>query len=244
MLKHFQPPKKQWSIFLEVKGIINENGDIKSELDFLDKKYFENYIKGKYCVKIEDKYWAIKSGNRYIIDDFDGIDKFKEELAKEAIIDPLTRCFNKKEIEILIENSLKSYFRYGDPFCILMLDIDFFKKVNDTYGHLAGDFILKEVTKIIQEEIRKSDICGRFGGEEFIILLPNTKMNGAMKLSYRIKQSIESKDFKFNNSIIKISVSIGITSPSKTDSIFSLIERVDEALYEAKKKGRNRVEYR
>ncbi len=229
---------------MEVKGIINEDGEIISELDFLDQKYYEDYIKGKNCVKIEDKYWAVKSGNRYIIDDFDGIDKFEEELSQKAMFDPLTRCFNKKEIEILIENSLKNYFRYDDPFCVLMLDIDFFKKVNDTYGHLAGDFVLKQVAKTIQEEIRDSDICGRFGGEEFIILLPNTKISGAMKLASRIKESIENQKFKFNNYLINISVSIGITSPSKTDSIFSLIERVDRALYEAKKKGRNRIEYR
>ena len=229
---------------MEVKAIISEDGDIKSDLDFLDKEYFEKNIKNKDFTKIEDKYWSIKSGNKYIIDEFDGIDTLKSNLEKKALYDPLTNCFNKKEIEFLAENFLKNYLRYNTPFSILMLDIDFFKKVNDTYGHLAGDYILKEVSNTIKETIRDSDVCGRFGGEEFLVLLPNTKMSGALKLAKRIRQTIENKKFEFENKKINITISIGLTSASKTDSVFSLIERADEGLYDAKKNGRNRVEYR
>ena len=229
---------------MEVKGIISEEGEIKSSLNFLTKDYFEKYIKGKDYIKIENKYWVIKSGNKYIIDEFDGVDKLKEDIEKNALIDPLTGCVNKKEAEYLSEEFLKNYLRYNTPLSLLMLDIDFFKKVNDTYGHLAGDYVLKEVAKSIKSLIRESDVCGRFGGEEFIILAPNTKLSGALKLAERIRESIEKQKFEFHNKNIKVTVSIGITSASKSDSIHSLIERADEALYDAKHKGRDRVEYR
>ena len=235
---------------MEVKGIIIQEGDdvkIKTELPFLNKKYFEENIKDKDYVKLEENnkhYWAIKSNNKYIVDIFNGADKLVSDLEKEAIYDPLTKCFNKKEIGILFERFLKESIRYNKPLSIMMLDIDFFKKVNDTYGHLAGDFVLKEVANIIRSTIRNSDICGRFGGEEFVVVLPNTKLNGAMKLAERIRENIQNNKFIFQNQEIPVTISIGITSASKNDSLFSLIERADDALYEAKNKGRNRVEYR
>ncbi len=229
---------------MEVKGIISKDGEIKSDLDFLTKEYYQNNIKGKYYAKIEDKYWVIKSGDKYIIDDFDGVEKLKKELEQDVIFDPLTGCYNKKESKFLTEKFLKNYLRYNTPLSALMIDIDFFKKVNDTYGHLAGDFILKEVAKTIKNEIRESDICGRFGGEEFIVLLPNTKLSGALKLANRIRSSIENKDFIFEDINIPIRISTGLTNASKSDSIFSLIDRADTALYDAKHNGRNRTEYR
>ena len=235
---------------MEIKGIVIEDKDdvnIKTELPFLNKEYFEKNIKGKDYTKIKEnnnEYWAIKSDGKYIIDECNGIDKLVEDLKKEAVYDSLTGCYNKKEIEVLFEKFLEESLRYNTPLSIMMIDIDYFKKVNDTYGHLAGDFILKEVANIIKNTIRSSDICGRFGGEEFLILLPNTKLSGAMKLAERIRENIQNHKFVFNDKKITITVSIGITSASKNDSVFSLIERADEALYEAKNKGRNRVEYR
>ena len=235
---------------MEIKGVIEQrDGEvyIKSELPFLTKEYFEKNIKNKDYVKLienNEEYWAIRSGKKYIIDKFEGVDKLVENLQKAAIFDDLTGCYNKKEIEVLLEKFLKEALRYSTPLSIIMLDIDHFKKVNDTYGHLAGDFILKEIANVIKKSIRSSDACGRFGGEEFIILLPNTKLSGAMKLAERIRKNIENYEFVFRNKKIPITVSIGITSASKNDSVFSLIQRADEALYEAKNKGRNRIEYR
>ena len=232
---------------MEVKGIIKLEGDkvvIKTSLPFLDENFFNKHIKNKPYAKIKENLWAIKSEDKYIIDTFDGVDFLVEELKKESIYDFLTKCYNKKEIELLLDRFLKESIRYDTPLSVMMLDIDFFKKVNDTYGHLAGDFVLKEVAKIIKNSIRQSDACGRFGGEEFLIILPNTKLNGAMKLAERIRKNIKNHKFIFNNIPISITVSIGITSASKKDTIFSLIERADEALYEAKKRGRDRVEYR
>lgn len=247
MLKHFQLQNGQWSIFLEIKGIImlkEDDVEIESSLSFLTKDFFYTHIKDRPYVKLKDNLWAIKSGNKYLVDDFDGVDELVENLKKEVVYDFLTQCYNKKETEILVEKFLKESIRYNTPLSIMMLDIDHFKRINDTYGHLAGDYVLKEVAKTIKNSIRQSDICGRFGGEEFLIALPNTKLSGAMKLAERIRKTIEEGIFNFENYNIKVTLSIGITSASKSDSLFSLIERADEALYEAKKKGRNRIEYR
>ena len=233
---------------MDVKGVIYVNSDkieIKSELPFLDEEYFKKYIKNKFYTKLENgKYWAFKCNNKYIIDSCEGIDKLVEDLKKESIFDPLTNCYNKKESEFLLERFFKEFLRYATPLSVLMLDIDHFKKVNDTYGHLAGDYVLKEVANVIKSTIRQSDICGRFGGEEFLIILPNTKLSGAMKLAERLRNNIHNHKFIYNNQEIPLTVSIGITSASKSDSIYSIIQRADEALYEAKNKGRNRVEYR
>ena len=232
---------------MEVKGIIIQEGDdvkIKTELPFLNKKYFEENIKDKDYAKLEENnkhYWAIKSNNKYIVDRCDGLDKLVKNLENAAIYDPLTNCYNKKEVEVLLDKFLKESLRYNKPLSIMMLDIDFFKKVNDTYGHLAGDYVLKEVANIIKSTIRSSDVCGRFGGEEFIVILPDTKLNGAMKLAERIRNNIQNHKFIFQNQEIPVTISIGITSASKNDSLFSLIERADNALYEAKENGRDQV---
>jgi diguanylate cyclase (GGDEF)-like protein len=109
---------------------------------------------------------------------------------------------------------------------------------------LAGDFVLKELAKLVKSLMRKSDLCGRFGGEEFIIILPETKLVGAMKFANRLKQAVENYHFEFNNTVIPVTISIGITGVGVNDSLQSILSRVDDALYEAKRKGRNRIEYR
>jgi len=208
----------------------------------LDENLLKELIKN--C-GLNNEYIVLKENDNYFISRSKCFLDFIKNLRDNAVLDPLTGVYNKKEILNFLEKLLANYIRYKkDPFSVMMLDIDFFKKINDTYGHLAGDFILKEFVKIIQKIIRHSDILGRFGGEEFIVLLPNTKVSGALRLAQRIKEEVEKNSFKFGNKDIKITTSIGITSASLNDSVESLLERVDEALYDAKKKGRNRIEYR
>lgn len=218
--------------------------EILSNIDGIDEKFFNQNIKDKKCDEINinnNKYWVIQKGNIYIIDKF----KCFDDKIKNALYDALTGCYNKKETQIFIEKLLYTYLRYKkEPFSLLMIDIDFFKKINDTYGHLAGDKALKEMTKIVFSLIRQSDFFGRYGGEEFLLVLPSTKITGAIKLAKRIKDSIENHIFEFDKNDIKFTVSIGVTSVGLNDDYESLISRVDEALYEAKHKGRNRIEYR
>ena len=221
---------------------------IKSKLKKIDEKFFLDNIQNIGCKKIEidnEDYWIIQKDNMYIIDKFHCLNQTIEEYEKNAIYDSLTGCYNKKETEVFINKLFNSYLRYRrDPFSILMLDIDYFKKINDIYGHLAGDKALKEMANIVFKLIRQSDIFGRYGGEEFLIVLPSTKITGAMKLAQRIKDSVENNVVDFNNQKIRFTVSIGATSVGINDTYESLIARADEALYEAKAKGRNRIEYR
>jgi diguanylate cyclase (GGDEF)-like protein len=225
-----------------------DNLKIQSKNPKIDENFFYEVIKPLGCGKVvvdNEEFWVLKKDNVYIVDKFECLNDLIKNYEKKAIYDALTECYNKKESEEFIKKFLYNYLRYKkSPFSIMMIDIDFFKKINDTYGHLAGDFILKNVADRVKGVIRKSDICGRFGGEEFVVILPNTKISGAMKLANRIKESIEKEEFEFNGKKINLTVSIGITSAGINDSYESLISRADEALYEAKNKGRNRIEYR
>ncbi len=128
--------------------------------------------------------------------------------------------------------------RYDTPFAILLLDIDHFKYINDQYGHQTGDEILREFSAILRNNVRITDTLGRWGGEEFIIILPETAIEGATTTAEKIRQDVEGHDFSHEKSI---TVSIGITCFMESDSAESMMNRVDEALYHAKKSGRNQV---
>ncbi len=172
------------------------------------------------------------------------IEELYVTLKNESLYDSLTEGLHKNHGEERIREELKLYTRYSqNTFCVLIYDIDFFKKVNDTYGHLAGDFILKELSLRIKTILRDTDIFVRFGGEEFLILLPMTKIAGAMVIAKRILNVAASESFFFQNQKINVTVSIGITSPLKSDTMATLIDRADQALYKAKRSGRNRIEY-
>jgi len=218
------------------------DGNIVYSFEALDIETIKKLIKN--CGE-NNEYLVVKEGNEYCISKSKCFLDYIKTLKENAMLDPLTGVYNKRQILNFLEKFLANFVRYKkDPFSIMMLDIDYFKKINDTYGHLAGDFVLKEFVKIIKNKIRSSDILGRFGGEEFILILPNTKVSGALKLAMRIKDEVENYVFEYGKEKIKITTSIGITSVSLNDSVESLLERVDEALYDAKRKGRNRIEYR
>lgn len=180
----------------------------------------------------------------YHFEDNQYFNKIIENIKEESTIDGLTSCYNKKETELIFKRMLSNYLRYDSTyFTVVMFDIDHFKIVNDTYGHLAGDYILKELSGQIKTLLRDSDLFGRVGGEEFMLLLPQTKLTGALKLSNKIKDFIEQHKFVYQGTQINITISMGVTSIIKTDSYFAIADRVDKALYQAKNNGRNKVEY-
>ncbi len=180
--------------------------------------------------------YHLESNNYYI--------NIIQNIKKQAIIDELTQCYNKKEFENIFKRMLATTHRYSNTnFAVIMLDLDHFKNINDSYGHLTGDYILKEVADIVHHEVRDSDIFGRIGGEEFIILLPQTKLNGALKTAQKIRKSIDEYRFSFKGESVHVTLSLGITSTTSNDTYFSVLDRVDKALYKAKDDGRNRVEY-
>jgi diguanylate cyclase (GGDEF)-like protein/PAS domain S-box-containing protein len=166
--------------------------------------------------------------------------KFKEEeIKKLATLDVLTGAFNRQSFNEMIEREVERVKRYNHCLSLILYDIDHFKKVNDRYGHLAGDYVLKTISDIVKENIRKIDYFVRWGGEEFIILSSETKLYEAYALAERIREAIAS--YKFDN-IGTVTVSFGVTEFREGDTTAVFIKRADDAMYNAKKKGRDRVE--
>jgi len=171
------------------------------------------------------------------------LEEKNRELQELAYYDPLTGLPNRRfffEHASLIFEEVK---RYEKPLSLLVIDIDHFKKINDTYGHDVGDVVLKAFADVLGGIVRKSDICARFGGEEFLVLLPNTDLEGARVLAERIRATVAKKPVEHGSIVIVFTVSIGISQYRKgMQNIDELIKEADIALYRAKEGGRNRVE--
>lgn len=160
------------------------------------------------------------------------------------ILDRLTEVYNKTYFRELLKAEINRAQRHNHRFCVLLLDIDDFKVINEVYGELGGDKVLKEVAKIIKVTKRAEDIVARFDDDEFTVLLPNTNKKGAINFAKRLMANISSMLIHYMNKIIKISVSIGIVefpSDGKTES--ELIEKLSKQLYKAKMKGKNTIVY-
>ena len=158
-------------------------------------------------------------------------------LYESAIRDEKTGLYNHKFFETIIKMEIEKVKRNKEKLSLIIIDIDFFKKLNDAYGHLKGDELLAHLAKLLLKTLRKSDIASRFGGEEFFLLLPETSLEKAKKLGARLKRAIHAdKTFQKYN----LTVSGGITEFRKRDTETKFKERVDKALYQAKKQGRDR----
>lgn len=158
------------------------------------------------------------------------------QLADLAVHDQLTGLFNRRKLNEFLEYELGKRHKDGD-FSMLMYDIDFFKKVNDEFGHSVGDLVLTHMSNIIRKAMRSCDVVGRWGGEEFVCILPNTRVKGALNLAERLRKEVESTPLP---PLQKLTISIGVTEVLANDTYESLLDRMDGALYDAKKGGRNR----
>ncbi|MCG8618828.1 MAG: GGDEF domain-containing protein [Desulfobacterales bacterium] len=164
-----------------------------------------------------------------------------ENLKDAAVIDPLTGCYNRREFESQLQRHAAYAARYGSRLSVFMFDLDHFKAVNDTYGHLGGDEVLKEVTLLIKESIRRGDILARYGGEEFIAILPETGREKAMELADRLRMKIAALSIPWNDNEIRVTASFGVAELRPNTDISRLIEDADNMLYKAKVNGRNTV---
>lgn len=170
------------------------------------------------------------------------------EILKHATLDALTGFYNRRQLEERIKQEVSNAKRQHAPLCGIMTDIDFFKNVNDTYGHATGDLVLKTIAKVIRGQLREYDIAGRYGGEEFSILLPFTKINEAQMVAERLRQTVENKVIDISKVApeseqkeIKITLSLGIYEIKENDTEEDLMKKADKALYRAKNTGRNKV---
>ncbi len=159
-----------------------------------------------------------------------------------SIRDPLTGLVNRRGLETEMQAAYQRYIRSGRPFVLISIDIDHFKRVNDTYGHVAGDFVLCQLSKLMSDSIRATDTAARIGGEEFLLLLTDTDLSHAMIIADRLRQQVADLQLSWTDYLIATSISLGVAETlSSAESMESLIQRADAALYKAKLGGRNRI---
>jgi diguanylate cyclase len=165
-----------------------------------------------------------------------------EEQRKKAMHDSLTGLPNREAYQQRLEQEVQRIERYGGNLSLMVCDVDLFKRINDAYGHLAGDKVLKIIAKSLQKNLRSSDFIARFGGEEFVALMPETSTNEAKIVAEKMRRKIEESPFNFKKEPVQITVSFGISEFAKGETADEVFSRADKALYEAKDKGRNQVQ--
>lgn len=167
--------------------------------------------------------------------------QYHETIYRMTIIDGLTGAHNRRHLMETLERELPRARRHGRPLSVLMLDIDYFKKINDTYLHLAGDYVLKELATLVRSRVRPDDTVARYGGEEFAVVLPETSLQGALKIGEDLRQLVEGHAFTFENERIAVTVSIGAAQADERCDVVQFLKGADEQLYNAKRTGRNKI---
>ncbi|RKX85936.1 MAG: hypothetical protein DRP57_02625 [Spirochaetes bacterium] len=164
-------------------------------------------------------------------------------LYHQATTDRMTKLFSHHFFEKALDDELSRAKRYGTIFSLIMFDIDHFKTFNDTYGHLQGDIIIKQIAKILLNSIRQIDFAARYGGEEFTVILPEVDINGAAVAAERLRKKIADYEFPGDGKSLHVTISLGVAeyNPEKIQSLSQMVNEVDKALYESKETGRNKV---
>ncbi|MEN0058207.1 MAG: GGDEF domain-containing protein [Bdellovibrio sp.] len=164
------------------------------------------------------------------------------ELKYLSMTDEMTGLFNKRYMKMAMFSEMKKALDDAKAFSIMIADVDHFKKFNDTHGHLAGDFVLKSVAEVLRASCRLTDICCRYGGEEFVVILPLTPLEGGLLVAERVRQFLADRTFDYEGKTLNVTASFGVAQWSDGEEMEDLIAHADEALYTAKRNGRNKVE--
>ncbi|MCB1189400.1 MAG: diguanylate cyclase [Leptospiraceae bacterium] len=241
-----QKYKKISDIFIQEKGYVYDLPDKTWVSVILNNSINQNRVKLYDSIQKEEKVFLLKY-NKVLDDDvfivsftdITDLDRKTIRLEHTAFIDDLTKIYNRRKFDELFLEELQETEKSQSKLSLIMFDLDFFKNINDTYGHREGDIVLQKLTKEVGYRIRQSDVFARWGGEEFMILLKNTGINGAYHLAEKIRKFVEKIKFNFDK---KVTISLGITEYRQEDTIEAMVERADEALYRAKENGRNRTE--
>ena len=228
----------------EVMQILKEEGIV------FPGKPFKNFIDA-FDSKVTDKKNKLES----MTDNYSKIEQelmgYKNEVAQlnenirkyrqETITDHLTGLNNRKYMDIKLNEEIIRHSRHNQPFCIMLMDIDDFKKINDIYGHVVGDQVIKHLSSVIKAHVRKSDFSFRYGGEEFLILLLNTDIENSVRIAEQIRQKVETTNFSLKDKKFVITITVGVAQYIKGETSEAFIERADKNLYNGKKMGKNRV---
>ena len=167
--------------------------------------------------------------------------QYHETIYRMTIVDGLTGVNNKRYLMESLEREIPRARRHERPLSLIMFDIDHFKQINDTFGHLAGDYVLKELATMVKTRLRPDDMLGRYGGEEFMVVLPETPLVGGHKISEELRQLTEDHRFTFEGEDIRVTVSLGVAQLQEGWDVLTFVKSADEKLYEAKRGGRNRT---
>jgi diguanylate cyclase (GGDEF)-like protein len=169
--------------------------------------------------------------------------EYHEEIYRLTILDGLTQIHNQRYLTEFLDREVVRSQRHARPLSVLMFDVDKFKSINDTYGHLCGDFILRELTDVIRTSVRKEDLFARYGGEEFVVVLVESNREESVGVAERIRESVADHQFRFESTPIKMTISIGVASTTGDMAMTpsNLLRTADENLYQAKRAGRNKV---
>ena len=185
-------------------------------------------------VKVGDTIFKFLSGS-------DMEAQYHETIYKMTIVDGLTGVNNKRFLMETLEREIPRARRHQRPLALVMFDIDHFKHINDTYGHLAGDYVLKELAQLVKGRLRPDDVLGRYGGEEFCVVLPETDLNGGASMAEAIRMLVEGHAFVFEQERITVTISLGVAVLQDDNDVTSFLKNADERLYAAKRGGRNQV---
>jgi len=186
-------------------------------------------------------YWLVIKPVRREFEKRVEAERVAQDMTRLAITDTLTRLMNRRGITVSLIDAMAQAERYDHPLSIAMADIDHFKSVNDSHGHEAGDKVLVDVAALLSEALRMPDKVGRYGGEEFLVVLPHTTLAAAKKIAERMRAAVEGWTFEHGDSKNRVTISIGLTQYRKGEDLEQLLSRVDQALYQAKSAGRNKV---
>ncbi len=233
--------------------------DVAERLSTLDSQAFKSKdkVSGMEIFQFTDQdpryYWSVKvpltreNGEIYAVlgmsTDMTERKRLEDELLRLATTDELTNLYNRRHFLSVAEQTLHRSRRYDEPLALLMCDIDFFKHINDTFGHATGDVVLQKVAEIIHQTLRDTDIAGRIGGEEFAIMLVQTTLINAQEVAERLRQRIENSSIRLEDGhLVPLTMSIGIATPVyPIETLATLLQHADQALYKAKRAGRNQI---
>lgn len=227
----------EYSLSKKLKECIEYNKTETYEIKYKTKWDKEVWLRTHIKPELENEK---VSGALIIIDDITEKKKLEEELQLLSYTDTLTGAYNRRYLIQKLEEEIDRTKRYGNEFSLILLDVDDFKKINDSYGHNIGDMVLKSIVKTIKERIREVDILARWGGEEFIIILPNTSVEKAVILSENLREKLSKINLPY---VKKVTASFGVAGYIKGDTVDSLIKRADDLMYKSKSEGKNCINY-
>ena len=200
-----------------------------------DNKIHETYLRDGDLIKIGRSMFKFLAG--------DNIESsYHDEIYRLSTIDALTQVFNRRYFQETLTRELSRARRYDRPLALLLFDIDYFKRVNDTYGHRAGDFVLRRIAELVQQRARKVDVVARYGGEEFAVILPEIDVAGGQQFAEKVRRMVEDERFMFEGQVLHCTISAGVAElVPEMASAEELVSAADGRLYRSKDAGRNRV---